>query len=232
MNKNFKFYTVIWAALVALYNVIVFLVRPILPLVSVAYNAGFWIAWGITIAAFICNLICAYAALHGDNLEKTFYRIPLVSMSYTCLISMLVISGALMLIPNCPAWIAAVVCVAVFLLQVISLVKSEWAAETVEATEQKVKERTSFIRSITTEAQKLMISAQTDEAKASCRKVFEALRYSDPMSNEELEEVETEIKQKFEMLSEKVGAGEDVTSFTDELMELIGDRNRKCKSTK
>ncbi len=232
MNKNFKFYTVIWAALLALYNVIVFLLRPILPLVSTAYNAGFWIAWGITIAAFICNLICAYAALHGDNLEKTFYRIPLVSMSYTCLISMLVISGALMLIPNCPAWIAAVVCVAVFLLQVISLVKSEWAAETVEATEQKVKERTSFIRSITTEAQKLMISAQTDEAKASCRKVYEALRYSDPMSNEELAEVETEIKQKFEMFSEKVGAGEDVTSVTDELIELIGDRNRKCKSTK
>lgn len=232
MNKNFKFYTVIWAAMLALYNVIVFLVRPILPLVSTAYNSGFWITWGITIAAFVCNHICAYITLHGDNLEKMFYRIPLVSMSYTCLISMLVISGALMLIPNCPAWIAAVVCVAVFLLQVVSLVKSEWVAETVEATEQRIQESTSFIRRITAAAEKLISIAQTDEARASCRKVYEALRYSDPVSCEELEETETEIRQKFEIFSEKVGAGEELTAVTEELMELIGDRNRKCKSTK
>ncbi len=232
MNKNFKFYTVIWAALFALYNVIVFLVRPILPLVSTAYNTGFWIAWGISIAAFICNMVCAYITLHGDNLERTFYRIPLIHMSYTCLISMLMISGALMLIPSCPAWISAVVCVAVFLLQVISLVKSEWAVETVEATEQKIQERTSFIREITADAEKLISSAQTDEAGASCRKVYEALRYSDPMSSEELAEIETEIKQNFEIFSEKIAAGEEVSTAADELMELIGDRSRKCKLTK
>ncbi len=248
MNKNIGFYAAIWAVILVLYNVIVFLVRPVLPLVSEAYDAGFWVAWAVTIAAFICNLICAYITLHGDNLEKTFYRIPLVRMSYTCLISMLVVSGVLMLIPVCPVWISAIVCAVIFLIQVISIVKSGWLIKTVEATEQKVEARTSFIRDITADAEKLISSAQTDEARALCRKVYEALRYSDPMSSDELTEIESEIRQKFEVFSKKIDADEDeeananadaeidadedVVSIADELLSLIVDRNGECKAAK
>ena len=232
MNKNIGFYAAIWAVILVLYNVIVFLVRPVLPLVSEAYDAGFWVAWAVTIAAFICNLICAYITLHGDNLEKTFYRIPLVRMSYTCLISMLVVSGVLMLIPVCPVWISAIVCAVVFLIQVISIVKSGWIASTVEATEQRIQSQTSFIREITADAEQLISSAQTGEARALCRKVYEALRYSDPMSSEELTEIEAEIRQKFEAFSEKIKSGEEDTAASAKLMSLISDRSNKCKLMK
>jgi FlaA1/EpsC-like NDP-sugar epimerase len=232
MNKNINFYAAIWAVILVLYNVIVFMVRPVLPLVSEAYDAGFWVAWAVAMAAFICNLICAYITFHGDNLEKTFYRVPLVHMSYTCLISMLVVGGVLMLIPSCPVWISAVVCVAAFLLQIISIVKSGWAASAVETTEQRVQSQTSFILEITADAEQLISNAQTDEARASCRKVYEALRYSDPMSGGELTEIETEIRRKFEVLSEKVKSGEKFTAAFDELMSLISDRSSKCKLMK
>ena len=232
MNRNFKFYTAIWAVLLVLYNAVIFLIRPILPQFTVAYDARFWIAWVITIAAFGCNLFCARIAFRENNLKKIFLRVPLVRMSYTCLILMFVFGGVLMLIPNCPAWISAVVCIVIFLLQVISIIKAAWAAETIEATEEKVQARTSFIRAITVDAENLIGRAKTDNAKADCKKVYEALRYSDPMSSESLAGIESEISRSFEAFSAKIKAGEACSDLADELVNLIGDRNRKCKVMK
>ena len=232
MNKNFKFYTIIWAILFVLYNAVVFILRSILPQFVTAFDAKFWIAWIITIAAFACNIFCAHTAFRESNLKKIFLRVPLVRISYTCIILMFIFGGALMIIPYCPAWIAAIVCVVIFLLQVISIVKSAWAAETIETAEQKVQAKTSFIRTITADAENLIIRAKTDEAKADCKKVYEALRYSDPVSSEALAEIETEITRNFERFAAKVKTGEEDSESAEELVNLIGERNRKCKVMK
>ncbi len=74
--------------------------------------------------------------------------------------------------------------------------------------------------------------AQTAEAKAACKKVCEALRYSDPVSSSDLLAIEQEIQRKFYDLSAKVVAGDDVSALSDELAALIADRNRKCRALK
>ena len=53
MKKNFKFYIIIWAILLVLYNLTVFLVRPVMPGYIINYDARFWISWGVIIATFI-----------------------------------------------------------------------------------------------------------------------------------------------------------------------------------
>lgn len=232
MNKNFKFYIVIWAVLFVLYNAIIFLIRPILPQLATVYYAKFWIAWIITVAAFGCNLFCAHIVFRENNLKKIFLRVPLVRISYTCLFLVFLFGSTLMLIPNCPAWISAVVCIVIFLLQVISIIKSAWAAETIEATEEKVQTKTSFIRAITVDAENLIGHAKTDESKSDCKKVYEALRYSDPMSSDALADIEAEIKDSFSAFSAKVKAGETDSALSDEIVNLIGDRSRKCKAMK
>ena len=110
MKKNFKSYAIIWAVLFAVFNIVVFLARPVIPGYVVSYDVRFWIAWVFIIASFAANLLCANKAFKAENLEKLFYKVPLITVSYTGLIAMLVLGGALMLIPNCPVWIAAVVC--------------------------------------------------------------------------------------------------------------------------
>ena len=52
MKKNFKFYALIWAILLALFNLVVFLVRPIIPGFVIVYDARFWIAFVFIVAAF------------------------------------------------------------------------------------------------------------------------------------------------------------------------------------
>ena len=176
MKKNFKSYALIWAIFLLAFNVIVFLVRPIIPGYEIHYDLRFWIAWLFVMAAFVGNLLCANKAVQAENLEKLFYKVPLISVSYRGLIGMLVLGGALMLIPNCPAWIAAIVCVAIAAFTAVAVVKADWAGEAVSETRERVAQRTQLIKLLTVDAETLLGKAKTPDAKIAAKKVYEALR--------------------------------------------------------
>ncbi len=232
MKKNFKSYALIWTIFLVAFNVIVFLVRPIIPGYEIRYDARFWIAWVFVMAAFVGNLVCANAAFKAENLQKLFYNVPLITISYSGLILMLVLGAVLMLIPNCPARIAAIVCVAIAVFTAVAVVKAGWAAETVSETHERVAQRTQFIKLLTVETETLMTAAKTPDAKIATKKVYEALRYSDPMSSEALGEIEAELAEKFRALEAAVTADQGVTEAAESLLETLAERNRKCKAMK
>lgn len=234
MKKNFKFYALIWAILLAVWCAVVFLVRPIIPGYVINYDARFWIAFVFIVAAFIGNLACAYFAFKAENLKKMFYNLPLIAVSWSALIAMLVIGCILMLIPNCPAWIAAIVCIIVLAFNAIAVIKAVWAADTVNKVDEKVKAQTSYIKNLTVDAESILARAKSEPVKAECKKVFEAVRYSDPMSNEALSVIEAKITVKMDEFASAVGAddAEKAKEIADEIVILVGDRNKKCKALK
>ena len=234
MKKNIKSYALIWAIFLVAFNAVVFLVRPIIPGYEIRYDARFWIAWVFVIAAFVGNLVCANAAFKAENLQKLFYNVPLITVSYSGLILMLVLGAVLMLIPNCPAWIAAVVCVAVAAFTAVAVVKAGWAAEAVTETHEKVAQRTQFIKLLTVEAETLMSKAKTPEAQAAAKKVYEAVRYSDPMSSDVLTAIEAQIADKMAEFIEAINSDDTagISTASDNLILLLNSRNRKCKAMK
>lgn len=232
MKKNFKSYALIWAIFLVAFNIIVFLVRPIIPGYEIHYDLRFWIAWLFVMAAFVGNLLCANKAFQAENLEKLFYKVPLISVSYRGLIGMLVLGGALMLIPNCPAWIAAIVCVAIAAFTAVAVVKADWAGEAVSETQERVAQQAQFIKLLTVEAETLMSKAKTPEAQAAAKKVYEAVRYSDPMSSDALTAIEAELSEKFKAFEAAVTADQGVTEAAESLLDTLAERNRKCKAMK
>mgnify|MGYP006923404322 CR=1 FL=1 len=96
------------------------------------------------------------------------------------------------------------------------------------------KNKTFFIKSLTVDADTLMAQAKSDAVKAECRKVYEAIRYSDPMSNDALASIEGQITVKFAELSDAVKADDvgNVVELASEVVILIGDRNKKAKVLK
>ena len=81
MKKVFKFYSAVWAILLALFNVISF--------VSVGwaeipkYTPSFWVGYTFITLSFIGQIVCAYFALKDNDIKKTFYNFSLISTSYT-----------------------------------------------------------------------------------------------------------------------------------------------------
>ena len=96
------------------------------------------------------------------------------------------------------------------------------------------KKETLFIRTLTAEAEGLVQRAKTDEVKEECRKVYEALRYSDPMDSKELADVNNKLSEKIFELSKAVDGKplDEVRKLTEEVVLLVGERERKCKLLK
>lgn len=232
MKKRFNLYIVVWAVLLALFNVIAF--------ISVGwegqekYTPSFWIGYVFITIAFIGQLICTRMAFKADSAKKLFYNISLIRTSYIGLIVSFIVGGLCMLISPLPYWIGAIVCAIVLVVNILSVAKASAAIEEIERIDTKIKTQTFFIKSLIVDADTLMASAKSDAVKAECRKVYEAIRYSDPMSNDALAVVESQITVKFAELSDAVKEdnAEKVVMLANEVMIIIGDRNKKCKLLK
>lgn len=232
MKKRFHLYIVVWAVLLALFNVIAF--------VSVGwagqekYTSSFWIGYVFITVMFIGQLICSYMAFKADSAKKLFYNISLIRTSYIGLIVSFIVGGLCMLISPLPYWVGVIVCAIVLVANVLSVIKAAAAIDEIERVDTKVKTQTFFIKSLTVDADTLMASAKSEAVKAECRKVYEAIRYSDPMSNEALAAVESQITVKFAALSDVVQANDPaaVAELANEVVVLVGDRNKKCKLLK
>ena len=233
MRKSYKLYLIAWAAVLALFNIISF-VTPSLP-DQPKYTASFWIGYSLITVAFIGQLICAYIAFKAYTKKKVFYTLSLITTSYIGLIASFVFGGICMLIPALPKWIGAILCCIVLVANIVAIVKSTALIEmNIEAIDKKIKEKTFFIKSLTVDADTLVARAKSEAVKAECKKVYEAIRYSDPMSNDALASIESEIAVEFAKLTEAVKADDTdaVIASAGEVIVLVGDRNKKCKLLK
>ncbi len=232
MKKAFKFYSMIWAVLLALFNLISFVSVGLAGIEK--YTPAFWIGYIFITVTFIGQIICAYFALKDNDPKKTFYNISLLSISYTGLILSFVFGGFCMLISSLPYWVGIILCAIVLCINVIAVVKASAAIDIVNGIDEKVKESTVFIKALTVDAESLMSRAKSENIKAACKKVYEAVRYSDPISNNSLASIESDITIKFSKLSDAVASedSEEVVTLADEIIILLGDRNKKCKLLK
>ena len=233
MKKTFKFYAIIWVICLLLFNVIAFVTPNEIAGIS-KFDGAFWVGYIFITLAFIGQLVCAYVAFKAENLKKLFYNIPLISISYIGLVVMLVVGGLTMAIPHFPNWIGIIVCLLVLGFTTISVIKATAVAEIVSKIDNKIAAETAFIKTITVDAQNLIKRANAPMLKEQCKKVYEALRYSDPVSNCELADIEQRIKEEFDALTDAVIA-DDLTateSSVKELTTLINERNNKCKVIK
>lgn len=232
MKKAFKSYFAIWAILLVLFNIIAF--------VSVGwayqekYTPSFWVGYIFISLAFIGQLACARITFNAKNLQKLFYNIPLISLSWTGLIISFVVGGLCMLISPLPYWVGVIACAIVLAVVAIAVIKASVAADAVSAIDDKIKMQTFYIKSLTVDAEGLIARAQTEEVKAECKKVYEAVRYSDPMSHDMLAATESQITIKFSELANAVNSNdiESVKAFAREVVILIDDRNKKCRLLK
>ena len=233
MKNNFKFYTITWAILFVVYNLVIFLFKPI-PGYVINYDARFWISWVVVIATFVGQLVCARVAFKSETKEKLFLNISIITQSYAALVLSVIVASILMLIPDCPYWIAAIVCSIVFGYSAIMISGTKAAANIVEKRGAEVADKTAFIKNITSDAESLVSKGTSPEMKIKLKKVYELLRYSDPMSKEELKSIESKMAVKFNDISDAVKENNStlVNEYCEEFFALVEERKTKCKALK
>lgn len=233
MKKGIKSYVLCWAILLAAFNLICF-VTPVDWYGFHKYGGAFWAGYVCITLAFLGQLACALLAFRAENAQKLFYNLPLITVSYTGLVLTLVFGGLCMAIPDLPNWAGIVVCAIILLFTAFAVVKAKAAADIVRETDEKEKVQTQFIRRMTAETEILVSCAKSDEAKAACQKVYEALRYSDPMSSSALSDTEGKIAAQVNALKAAVTGGdaEAIAAAAEETVLLVKERNVLCRAVK
>ena len=232
-NKVVRNYIASWAILVGIFNLCCF-ATPSSLMGFDKFGGAFWGGYIFIMLSFIGQLVCAIIAFNAKTKERFFLNIPLIRISYSGLITSIIVGAICMALPNVPNWVAVVACGSILSVVAISVMKAQAAAEIIDAVDTKIKVQTFFIKSLTADADSLMARAASAEIKAECKKVYEAIRYSDPMSNDALAAIEGQISIKFNDFSAAVCNSDldKVTALAKELTILIGDRNNKCKLLK
>jgi len=233
MKQYFKYYGICWAIALAVFNIITFVaVSETIGLALV--SPSFWVGYVFITIAFIGNLICSLIFFKEENKGKVFLNIPIINLAYSALIVSLIAGTIAMAVPVIPYWIGVIVDVLILAFYAIAIIKASATIDIVDDVEQKVTAQTFFIKSLTVDAETLMARAKSDEMKAETKQVYEAVRYSDPMSNNALANIEKQIRSEFNAFAEAVKNDDTdlAKSSADELIILINDRNKKCKLLK
>ena len=227
MTKIMKSYAGVWAICFALFSAIAFLT-------PIEHSSGFWIGYAFITVAFLGQFGSTYKAFKAKTLKKCFYNVPLITISYTGLIVMLMLGSVCMAIPGIPNWFGVIVCLIVLGITAVAVISTGTTAHMVESVDERVSVQSSFIKTLTVDAENLIHRAKAPMLKNLCKKIYEAARYSDPMSSKELSDVEQRIREEFDILTDAVIADDlDCTeSATKELLVLIAERNKKCKAFK
>lgn len=233
MKKSFGIYSIIWAICLAVFNVIVFVTPNEIDGVS-KFDGLFWVAYAFITVAFLVQLPCAFFAFKAANLKKFFYNTSLLAVSYGGLVAMLIAGSVFTAIPSFPTYVGIIVCTVILAIQVIGVIKAASAAAIVSGIDEKIERQTSFIKCLTMNAERLASSATSDELCAEAKKVYEAIRYSDPMADSALTDLDSQIERQFSAFADAIKkedcelARETATVFC----ELIEKRNQNCKLLK
>ena len=226
MSRTFKVYSAIWAICFATFNIIAF-ARP--TFINI-FTGSFWIGYLFIDIAFAGQLCCSYIAFKDENLQKTFYNVSLILVSYIALVSMLIAGSLCMVIPFFPVWLSVVICVLVASISASIILVTCFVINVVSGIDNEIKTKTFAIKTLTADAEHLLSVAQSFELKKECEKVYENLRYSDPMSNTALSEINEQIQRQFSSFESAVNSAdlELTVSIANELLVLIDKRNKQC----
>lgn len=167
-------------------------------------------------------------------MQKLFYRIPLITISYSATIVSVIVGALCMAIPFIPTWIGVIICLLILSFSAVSVLGAHTATDLVSKADDRRKMQTFFIKSLTVDAQTLMGRAASEDAKAEVKKVYEAVRYSDPMSNDALSGIERDIASHFTILSEAVENNDlsEIKHAANDVIVLVNNRSQKCKLLK
>jgi hypothetical protein len=222
MKKNKSMAYAVLAIAFVLFNVIAFAVPT-------AKTATFWIAYAFTSIAFASQIaIWKFAFKGADTLKSKFLGIPLISVGITYLIVQIIAFAVFMALPLTASWIALVVCALILGISAICLIGTETGREEINRVEEKVEKKVFYIKSLQVDVEMLASAERDTDTKAALTKLAEKIRFSDPMSNEVLAELEAEITSKVKELKTAENKAEIITV----LDSLITERNKKAKLLK
>ena len=222
MKKNSTKGYVILGILFALVSIVAFAVPTV-------KTSTFWIAYVFTVAAFAAQIGIWKTALgKEETLKSKFLGFPVVHIGIVYAAIQVIAFAVFMFVPTLPAWSAIVVCSVIASVSAVCMISADAGRNEIERVEAKVQKNVFYIRELQADIELLADNESDAAVKTALTQLAEKIRYSDPLSNEQLADLENKISTKVAELKTASSKLEIIT----ELNSLLDERNKKCKILK
>ena len=225
--KNTVAFGLIYVILLGVFNLLVFTI-------SKSRNDVFWLSYGFMTLAFVVQIVSMFMSFKSADVETAFFGIPLASFSIFYLCAELVIGALFMIFQMASFTLALVIQVLVLAVFLIIAIISLLSRDTVQQISDNVKEHVSNLKSVLVDIEMLMDGCTDPELKADLRKLSETVKYSDPISNEAVADVEQRIMRKISELRINIDDNQiaDAKQSCADLERLYIERNKKLAISK
>ena len=226
-TKNTVAFGLIYVILLGVFNLLVFTI-------SKSRNDVFWLSYGFMTLAFVVQIVSMFMSFKSADVETAFFGIPLASFSVFYLCAELVIGALFMIFQMASFTLALVIQVLVLAVFLIIAIISLLSRDTVQQISDNVKEHVSNLKSVLVDIEMLMDGCTDPELKADLRKLSETVKYSDPISNDAVADVEQRIMRKISELRINIDDNQiaDAKQSCADLERLYVERNKKLAISK
>lgn len=219
MKKNSTKGYVILGILFALVSIIAFVVPTV-------KTTTYWIAYVFTAAAFAAQIGIWKTALgKEETLKSKFLGFPIVHIGIVYAVIQVIAFALFMFVPTLPAWSAIVVCSIIAGVSAVCMISADAGRNEIERVEAKVQKKVFYIRELQADIEVLTDNESDATVKTALAQLAEKIRFSDPMSSEQLADLENKISSKVAELKTTSNKLEIIT----ELNSLFDERNKNVK---
>lgn len=228
----------IYVILAALLNLIIFAIFKPGNLESNALKLVFWFSYGFTMLAFVLQIAVILTGRFESGVESVFFGIPLVSVSLFYFIIATILSLAFMMLVSfgvaVPFMLMLVLECVVLGVYAIALIMSLSHKDVVVAIDQNIKKNVFAIRTLVTDVESLAESVEDGALKIKLNRLAEDIRYSDPMTNDVVAELDLQMKDAIAELEVYVSE-QDYSNAEAKIRQaqlLISKRNKRLADSK
>ena len=201
------------------------------------HSASFWLSYIFMLIAFGVTSLTA-ASLKNRNLQPKDWLLgyPVLRHSAIYIVAELIVSFVFIAIDSItpPWWIAFIIQTLLLGIHLVLIISCFIAQETIVETGIKVKDATSFIQLLKVDIEMIAEKSSDPNVKTEFMKFAEDVRFSDPISNENLFELEKEIVFEVNKADSfiSVGDSQGALACCQKAKLLLVERNKKTAALK
>lgn len=211
-----------------LIGIIFILITVVSLAIPTSKNAAFWIAYIFTVVALAAQIVLWKRTFGHKELKSKFLGFPIVHIGIVYLIAQIAVLFVFVFAEKLPAWSALVTCTVIAAMAAIFMIAADVGRTEIEKVEQKVQGKVFYIKNLQVDIEILASAEKDTKIKEQLEQLAEKIRFSDPMSNEQLAPLEERIA----IAVESLKSSDDKLEIINQLNKLIDERNKKVETLK
>jgi len=162
------------------------------------------------------------------NSSIKFLNLSILNFNYIYIFISIIIFIIFSIIPIQKIWIPLILNIIILLIVIFISISMNTSIEYIETLDKKVKENKKYLNLIQLEVELIFQRETNLDKKNKLKELIDVIKYSDPMSVEEVKELENDISNKIAVLKKS----DSDFKLIDEIKELLIERNKKIKILK